>query len=232
MKENPPPARDDALMKQFSLVGLGPLATAKLDDLDAHIQRGLMRATQDGHAYLKKVSQAMGSITNMNKKVNGWSYNPGNWGRMAQSGDFLGRAATQSLAGGVENFIEEAVKLRTFSDDLGEPLQAAKKYRLTFTKEQVPQVDAFWAITLYDNHFNLVLNDANKYAIRDIDPNLVFAKDGSLTIYLQQQAPTQADVNWIPTPKEGQFNLFFRAYLPGKDFIDQSYVPPTISLMD
>ncbi len=232
MLENPPPARDDALMKQFALVGLGPLAEGKLDDLDVHTKRGLMRATGDAHSYLKKVSQAMGSITNANRQVNGWSYNPGNWGRMAQSGDFLGRAATQSFSGGVENLIEEAVKLRTFTDNEGQPLKSDKKYRLTFSKEQVPKVDAFWSITLYDNNFNLVLNDAKKYAIRDIDPNLNFAKDGSLTIYLQQQAPTQADVNWIPTPKEGEFNLFFRAYLPGQDFIDQSYVPPTISLMD
>lgn len=158
----------------------------------------------------------MGSITDANKVVNGWSYNPANWGRMAESGDFLGRAATQSLSGGIENLVEEAVKLRIFTDASGAPLDGSRRYVLRFSKEQVPVVDAFWSITLYDNHFNLVSTETNKYAVRDIDPNLVYGKDGSLSIVLQRDKPSEESVNWIPTPREGGFNLFFRAYLPDR----------------
>jgi hypothetical protein len=232
MKENPPPARDLALMQQFALVGLGPLAEVDLDALDPDIRQGLARAITDGHAYLQKVSEAMGSITGMNREVNGWSYNPANWGRMAESGDFLGRSATQALSGGIENLIEEAVKLRTFTDSNGKPLDGSRRYVLKFSEEQIPQVDAFWSITLYDNRFNLVRNDAGKYAIRDIDPNLSYGEDGSLTIYLQSEAPTEENANWIPTPQNGAFNLFFRAYLPDQAFIDQTYIPPAIELID
>ncbi len=56
---------------------------------------------------------------------------------MAESGDFLGRAATQSLSGGIENLIEEAVKLRIFTDSNGDPLDGSKRYVLTFNKDMV-----------------------------------------------------------------------------------------------
>lgn len=231
MKENPPPARDAALVKQFGLIGIGPLASTEIDDLDVHTIRGLERAAIDGQKYLQAVSEAMGSITNQNKTVNGWKYNPNNWCRMAESGDFLGRAATQALSGGIENCVEEAVKLRIFKDKEGNNLSGDKRYVLKFEKDQIPKVDAFWSITLYDNNFNLVLNTADKYAVRDIDPSIKYGKDGSLTIYLQQDPVTDPDVNWLPTPEGKDFNLFFRAYLPDQVFIDQTYVPPAIEFV-
>lgn len=232
MKENPPPPRDLALMKQFALVGLGPLAEQELDDLDPATRAGLVRASVDARAYLQQVSEAVGSITNANRVVNGWTYNPSNWGRMAESGDFLGRAATQSLSGGIENLVEEAVKLRIFTDSKGEPLDGSRRYVLKFNKDQIPVVDAFWSITLYDNSFNLVSTKAQKYAVRDIDPSLVYGKDGSLTIVLQRDEPSEEGVNWIPTPSDGGFNLFFRAYLPDQSFIDQTYIPPPLERRD
>jgi hypothetical protein len=102
---------------------------------------------------------------------------------------------------------------------------------LKFEKNQIPKVDAFWSITLYDNNFNLAQTSAGKYAIRDIDPNIKYGKDGSLTIYLQREPVTEPGVNWLPTPEGMDFNLFFRAYLPDQAFIDQTYVPPAIELV-
>jgi len=232
MRENPPSARDAALMQQFALVNIGPLASGGIDNLDESSRAGLARASTEAQAYLEKVSKQLGSITNQNKVVNGWTYNPQNWCRMAESGDFLGRSATQSLSGGIENCVEEAVKLRVFTDQNGNDLNGADRYVLKFSKEQIPQVDAFWSITLYDNNYNLVLSSSNKFAIRDIDPDLKYGEDGSLTIYLQNQPPEEANTNWIPTPDSSNFNLFFRAYLPAQSFIDQTYVPPAVTLIN
>lgn len=103
---------------------------------------------------------------------------------------------------------------------------------LKFNKDQIPVVDAFWSITLYDNNFNLVSTKAEKYAVRDIDPNLVYGNDGSLTITIQRDEPSEEGVNWIPTPRKGGFSLFFRAYLPDQSFIDQTYVPPPLERRD
>ncbi|MEE4210283.1 MAG: DUF1214 domain-containing protein [Parvularcula sp.] len=228
MKENPPPARDAALLRQFALVGLGPLATGNLDDQPASVRAGLERAQRDAHSLLQKVSEDVGSITNQNRARNGWTYNPANWCRMADSGDFLGRAATQALSGGLENCIEEAVKLRTFTDQNGKSLNGSNRYMLRFSHGQIPKVKAFWSITLYDNRYNLVANPIGRYAVRDIDPDLMREDDGSLIIHLQPMPPKGSKANWLPTPPGTDFNLFFRAYLPGEDFISQQYEPPEV----
>lgn len=227
--ENPPPKRDEALMVQFGLVGIGPKAILSIDQMDAATKRGLVRAQADAMKLLEAVAEDMGSVTNQRKKVNGWVYNPQNWGRMAENGDFLGRAATQSLAGGMENWVEEAVKLRSFHDNGGAKLNGANTYMLKFSQDQIPKVKSFWSITLYDNEFNLVDPGTGKYAVRSIDPDLVFGPDGSLTILLSPQKPKVKGLNWLPTPQNADFNLFFRAYLPAQDLINQSYVPPPIT---
>ena len=52
--------------------------------------------------------------------------------------------------------------------------------------------------------------------------------DGSIDIYLQQQAPTGHEQNWLPTPA-GKFKLMLRAYLPGAAILDGTYrVPPVV----
>lgn len=222
------PERDQALLQQFGQVGVGPYATKKVEELDPSIQKGLMRATADGMKLLQKTSFAVGSIYDLNKTVNGWAYNPQNWGRMAETGDFLGRSATQALSGGIENYVEECVKLRTFTDQKGENLNGSNQYKLMFTKDQIPKVDGFWSLTAYNNEYNIEANDQNKYEIRDIDPDLKFAPDGSLTIYLQSTKPTDPNGNWLPVAPNKDFNIFFRAYLPEQAFVDQSYIPPAI----
>jgi hypothetical protein len=229
MRENPPPARDEALMKQFALVGLGPLATVNLDDLDPAIQRGLQRAIVDGHDLLGRVAKAGGSIIGAGKAQNGWFYGPSNWGRMAADGDFLGRAGTQAFSGVTEHLIEETVKLRTFVDAEGQPLSGDNRYVIRFSKDEIPEARSFWSVTLYDERFNLVKNEAGRYSFGDKVPGLKYAEDGSLTIYIQPDQP-QGDKasNWLPSPKGQDFNLFLRAYFPGPKLLDQSYAAPAV----
>jgi hypothetical protein len=224
MRENPPPARDAALMREFARVGLGPEADVSLDDLDEHTRRGLRRALLDGDRLLDKLADAGGDT----KVVNNWFFGDKNWGRMAERGDFLGRASPQAYAGGIEHWVEMAAKLRTFADADGQTLNGSNRYVLRFQKNQVPTARAFWSITVYDDKFNLAENVFNKYLVSSASRDLVYGKDGSLEIYLQADQPEQAKrANWIPLP-EGDFNLFFRFYLPDRSMIDQSYVPPPV----
>ncbi len=224
-----PQERDGALMKQYAQVGLGYDAEGSVYDLDEETQEGLIRAYNDAFALMDETSKNLGSIYGLNKTVNGWVYNPENWGRMGETGDFLGRAATQSYSGGSENLVEEAVKLRAFVDSEGNELDGANEYMMHFEPDQIPDVDGFWSVTAYDSEYNIRENVANKYEIRDIDPDLKYNEDGSLTIYLQSTKPEEEGANWLPVASDDKFNLFFRAYLPGEGFIDQSYIPPAIT---
>jgi hypothetical protein len=224
MRENPPPASDDALMRQFAQVGLGPLADTALDDLDADTQRGLARALIDGPKLLEKVALTGGNT----KQVDGWFYGDKNWGRMAAAGDFLGRASPQAFSGIIEHWIEQSTKLRTFVDAQGNDLSGQHRYSLRFEKSEIPEAKAFWSITLYDERFNLVDNPIQRYAIGSLTKGLSFGTDGSLEILMQHERPApELECNWLPVP-QGKFNLFLRTYLPGPDVMAQRYAPPMV----
>jgi hypothetical protein len=229
MKENPPPASDMALMKQFALVGLGPLAKGDIEALDPAIKRGLQRAIADGNAMLAKTAKAGGSIVGATKVQNNWFYGASNWGRTAADGDFLARSGTQAFSGVTEHVIEETVKLRTFVDADGKALNGDNRYVIRFEKKDIPEAHSFWSVTLYDERFNMAYNEAGRYSFGDKVPGLLYGADGSLTIYMQPEKPEGDKAhNWLPTPKGKDFNLFLRAYLPGKALLDQSYVAPPV----
>ena len=229
MKENPPPREHAALVRQFALVGLGPEARQNIDDLDPAVRRGLARAIVDGRALLGRVAKAGGSIVGATRTVNGWFYGPSNWGRMAVDGDFLGRAGTQVFSGIVEHLIEESVKLRTFVDADGQPLNGANRYVIRFAKDEIPVARSFWSVTLYDERFNLFPNAAGRYTFGDKVPGLIYDSDGSLTMHVQPDPPAgDRASNWLPSPRDKDFNLFLRAYLPGPRMLDQSYVAPPV----
>lgn len=224
MRENSPPASDEALMRQFAQVGLGPMAKTVLDELDEATQRGLARALADGPKLLEKIALTGGNT----KQVDGWFYGDKNWGRMAAAGDFLGRASPQAYSGIIEHWIEQSTKLRTFIDSDGHDLSGQHQYTLHFSKDEIPQANAFWSITLYDERFNLADNPMGRYAIGSLTEGLKLDADGGLEILMQHERPApELEANWLPVP-EGKFNLFLRTYLPGPHVLNQSYAPPMV----
>ena len=226
MTENPPPAKDAPIVAELASIGLGPSKSDDLSKLDEATQAGLRREMADGLALLKSVAQSGGNA----KIVNHWAYGQLNWGRTAQSNDFLTRSATQSLAGMQEHHVEEVVKMRAHHDSTGALLNGAdgNKYVLRFQKDQFPKAQSFWSLTLYDDHYNLAANDIDRYSRGSQDKEMKFGADGSLEIYIQNEPPA-ADKrdNWLPAPK-GPFNFFLRAYLPDENLIKQTYVPPPV----
>ena len=65
-------------------------------------------------------------------------------------------------------------------------------------------MDAFWSITMYDlPDFFLVENAIDRYSVGDRTPGLTYADDGSLTLTIQRDAPSDpaARANWLPTPE-------------------------------
>ena len=112
-------------------------------------------------------------------------------------------------------------------DAQGQPLDGSKAYSLHFAAGQLPPVNAFWSLTLYDGKTQLLAaNPLKRYALGDRSPGLQYDADGGLTLTLQANAPTQQG-NWLPTPS-GPFNLILRLYLPQPAALDGSYPLPTI----
>jgi len=154
--------------------------------------------------------------------VNGWSAirecgQPGN-------GVLVRAACAKALP--VVNVFEEAAYWTTSMDGSGQTLSGRHEYVLRFPAGQLPPNDAFWSLTVTDVVGYMVSNPINRSSIDDRS-NLVKSADGSVDIYLQQNAPNGHEQNWLPTPA-GKFKLMLRAYLPGAAILDGTYQVPQV----
>jgi hypothetical protein len=56
--------------------------------------------------------------------------------------------------------------------------------------------------------------------------------DGSLTVSIQSEPPSEDKLsNWVPAPK-GDFFMFLRAYMPGASLLDQMWPPPAVTRLE
>jgi hypothetical protein len=99
----------------------------------------------------------------------------------------------------------------------GQPLDGSQHaYTLTFPAGQLPPVNAFWSVTMYDGKTQLLVqNPIDRYLINStMLPSLKKGADGSLTLYIQRDAPEKARAsNWLPAP-DGPIYVVMRLYWP------------------
>jgi hypothetical protein len=114
-------------------------------------------------------------------------------------------------------------------DAAGARLSSANRYTVTFPKGGTPPVNGFWSLSIYNEHHFFVANEINRFSVGTKNKDLKTAPDGSLTIYVQAEAPTDAvqRANWLPAPK-GDFSLYVRAYWPKKAVTDGRWTPPPV----
>ena len=111
----------------------------------------------------------------------------------------------------------EAMYPLTKVDASGQPLDRSRSsYTLKFPAGQLPPVNAFWSVTMYDGKTQLLVkNPINRYLINSpMLPNLKLNREGSLTIYIQNKSPgPDREANWLPAP-DGPVYLVMRLYWP------------------
>ena len=147
-------------------------------------------------------------------------------GRAGYLGDFRTRGAVQCMAGIIAHDPEEAIYINTTTDVEGNRLDGGNRYVLNFEGDGLPDVNAFWSLTMYDMTFNLTDNPINRYCIGSLQKGHKFGKDGSLTIHIQHDSPGKdKETNWLPSP-DGEFFLVFRTYGPGKALLAQTWAMP------
>lgn len=126
------------------------------------------------------------------------------------------------------NHAYEAYYSQTFVDGDGDALDGGHTYEIRF--DAPPPVDAFWSLTMYDTpDYYLVANPIGRYSIGDRTRGLVYGEDGSLTLVLSHEEPTDgaARANWLPTPAGG-FRPLIRLYQPRASVLDGEYALPPI----
>ena len=191
-------------------------------NLDPALQKGLARAVQDGPRLLHKVIKAVPT------DPSGWKYylKGGNYGIN------YGVRAAIALIGLGMNLPEDAVYPIAYIDGKGRELNGAQRYRLHFSKEQLPPADAFWSVMIYDKEGFFIDNPLNRYALGDRDP-LQYNADGSLDLYIQSSSPgKEQESNWLPAPVDGVFSLVTRIYAPRASVLNGSWKMPPIQRVD
>ena len=99
---------------------------------------------------------------------------------------------------------------------------------LHFDKSELPPVDAFWSVTMYDAEGFQVANPLDRYAIGDRDA-LKYNDDGSLDLYIEPENPGREKVsNWLPSPKNGALGVTMRLYAPKAEALDGRWQPPPV----
>jgi hypothetical protein len=103
------------------------------------------------------------------------------------------------------------------TDAKGEALDGSKhNYTLTFPAGELPPVNAFWSVTMYDGNTQLLIdNPINRNLVNSpMLPDMKKNADGSLTLYIQKDSPGKdKESNWLPAPN-GPIYLVMRLYWP------------------
>ncbi|HWR96127.1 MAG TPA: DUF1254 domain-containing protein [Arenimonas sp.] len=206
----PETPEDKDIRAKLARIGIGPGKAFAFKDLSTAHKAAVMLAMKNGDA---KVDEYLKSGF---KNINGWSVGSAFGDRLFYQGDWLKRAA--AAKGGIYgNDGIEAMYPMTRTDSTGQSLDGGKhNYTLTFPADQMPPVNAFWSVTMYDGKTQLLIeNPINRYLINSpMLPAMAKNADGSLTLYIQKDSPGKdKEANWLPAPN-GPIYMVMRLYWP------------------
>ncbi|MFB3390054.1 DUF1254 domain-containing protein [Flavobacterium sp. LAR06] len=202
--------QDKEIRARLASIGLGPDKKFEFSDLSVEHKAAVLLAMKEGDAAVSKY------LVEGTKKINGWNIAAFFGGKDFYNGDWLKRAA--AAKGGIYgNDAVEAMYPITREDVTGQTLDGSKhNYTMTFKAGQLPPVNAFWSVTMYDGKTQfLIKNPINRYLINaPMLPDMKKNADGSLTLYIQKDSPgADKQNNWLPAPN-GTIYLVMRLYWP------------------
>lgn len=148
-------------------------------------------------------------------------------------GRYIYRMAAAAL-GIYGNSAQEAVYPSFLVDSDGDKLDGTHyRYALRFEADQLPPVNAFWSLTMYELPSSLLVeNPINRYLINSsMLPDLKRDEEGGITLYLMHDSPgKKKESNWLPAPK-GPFMVVMRLYWPKEEALDHKWEIPSLDLL-
>ena len=226
LARNPPQGL--MLERQQAAAGLGivPGAVSNWRDLPQALRA---RWKTQWPLLWSELQQLRRAVPGIGRHASGWEFPPPGVGRW---GSNLNLRAAVALRGIAALDSEEVLYLNAIADAAGQRLDGQARYRIRVPAGAVP-VDAFWSITMYevmpDGRFFFADNPIGRYSVGDRTRGLVKNSDGTIDLWLQADAPNEADrlANWLPTPRSA-FRMSLRAYLPKPELVAGTAPLPTI----
>jgi hypothetical protein len=217
----PPVPSEKALMARFAKIGVGAGKTFDASKLSPEIKTAIEQGRADAWA-------ANGEVERQ------WSEGTVSSGDVFGSREFLKNnylyRMTAAVLGIYGNSKAEALYGFYATDQAKQKLDGANRYTLRFAPGQLPPVNAFWSLTMYDwPQSLLVTNPINRYLINSpMLPNLERDADGGLTLLIQNDSPGKdKEANWLPAPK-GPFVMALRLYWPKEAAVDGKWKQPPL----
>jgi hypothetical protein len=218
MRDNPP-AKDDApIVAKMAQIGIVPGQDFDIAQLDPAVAQSLQSVPKAALTKISAHSRTAGS------DVNGWLFSTktGVYGT-----DYLQRAFIAAIGLGA-NRPQDAIYPTSEMAVTGQPYEGANKYVIHFPKGQMPPVNAFWSLTMYNADFYFVQNPLNRYTLSSRS-KFRTNRDGSVDLFIQSTPPSKRmQSNWLPAPA-GRFILMLRFYWPKEAIIDGTWKPPVVT---
>ena len=227
-----PVDEEKELMKRFAKIGLGTDERFDINRFSPEIKQALEQGVKEGFKELETFIEREAKDPLASAKIFG-------------TREFLTKSAAANY--GLTNFYilravaahmglygnsgAEATYPTYLVDSDGAPLNASENnYTLTFQKEELPPVKAFWSLTMYDGKTQLFIhNPLNRYLLNSaMMDQFVKEKGGSIIFYIQKDSPGKdKEANWLPAP-DGPFYMVIRLYGPEADTLEGKWMPPKV----
>jgi hypothetical protein len=209
LKDNPPYAADEKMVKKLKALGIEPGKDFDPSKVSPAVAQGMNKAAT-------KVFNMLGTAQYEMKGVNGWliPMNLGRYGTDYETRAFIAYMGLGALSS------DDCVYPTAFVDSEGRLLDGGSKYVIHFEKDKLPPSHSgVWSISPYRENF-YVHNPIERYGILSSMP-LKYNADGSLDIFIQGESPgADKESNWLPSPPSLPFNLTMRVYQSKKEIMD------------
>lgn len=210
------------LMARFARLNIGAGKDFSLDSFSPENQDAVKRGMADAWAAFKQHKETK---IDTGKESSADAFGT----RDFLNNDYM-RRMSSAVLGIYGNSKAEAVYPAYFVDSRGRPLDGNRGYRLRFEDGQLPPVNAFWSLTLYQLPQSLLYaNPIDRYLINSpMLPSLRRDADGGITLHVQNGSPGAGkESNWLPAPN-GPFFAVLRLYWPKDAALDGRWKAPSL----
>lgn len=208
LKTNPPTPDDAPIVAKLAKIGIVPGQDFDASQLDPAVTKGLAgvpKPAQDKIMAWMKEGILAGDV----KLTDGWLFTT----KTGIYGTGYRQRALITAIGLGANRPQDAVYPTSEGPDVLKKYSGANKYVMHFKNGEMPPVDGFWSLTMYDASYFFVPNAINRYTVSQRN-KLKANPDGSVDLYIQNESPGKAkEENWLPAPKD-KFILMMRLYWP------------------
>ena len=209
------------LMERFAKIGVGAGKTLDANKLSPELRTAMQQGMGD----------AWNDLEALKKRIDAKEVTSGD---LFGTREYLKNNYLYRMAGAVlgiyGNSKQEAMYPIYAVDAESQMLDGSKRYALRFAPGQLPPVNAFWSLTMYQLPSSLlVANPINRYLVNS--PMLSQFKrdpDGGITLLVQNQSPGKnKEANWLPAPK-GPFLVVMRLYWPKEEVTEGKWTAPPL----